>query len=202
VGDRAVSSSFLSEEEIQSLGLAGCGQEVRISKYARIYSPAQVTVGNNVRIDDFSILSGGKGICIGSNVHIGAHSALYGGAGIVLDDFSGISGRVSLYSVSDDYSGCTLTNATIPEEFRPRLCRGEIRLGRHAIVGAASTILPGVSVGEGCAIGAHSLVTKDCDPWMVYFGCPAKALRKRKRGLLASESEFLDWWSGERTPRS
>ncbi len=68
-----------------------------------------MAINDNVRIDDFCILSGH--IEIGSYIHIAAYSALYGGqAGIFMDDFLNISSRVFVYSVSDDYSGETMTN--------------------------------------------------------------------------------------------
>jgi galactoside O-acetyltransferase len=40
-------------------------------------------------------------------------------------------------------------------------------------------ILPGVVIGEGAAIGANSLVTKDCEPWKIYAGSPAKVIKTR-----------------------
>ena len=66
--------------------------------------------------------------------------------------------------------------------------------GRHVVVGAGSTNLPGVRHGEGAAVGAHTLVTKDCEAWWIYFGAPAKKLRRRSRELLALEKTLL---SGE-----
>ena len=74
-------------------------------------------MGDNVRIDDFCILSGY--IELGNNIHIAAFTALYGGEnGIFIDDFANLSSRVSVYSVSDDYSGETMTNPMIPDEYK------------------------------------------------------------------------------------
>ena len=39
-------------------------------------------------------------------------------------------------------------------------------------------IMPGVRIGEGCIIGANSLVTKDCEPDAVYVGSPAARRRE------------------------
>jgi maltose O-acetyltransferase len=44
-------------------------------------------------------------------------------------------------------------------------------------IGARATILPGVTIGHGCVIGAGAVVTRDCAPDTVYVGSPAKALR-------------------------
>lgn len=96
-------NSFLSQEEIAKIGLKSYGQNVYISRHASIYSPEKIAIGDNVRIDDFCILSGI--IEIGSCVHIAAYSAIYGGdKGVFISDYANISSRVSVYSVSDDYS--------------------------------------------------------------------------------------------------
>lgn len=95
-------TSFLSRDEIMSIGFASFGDNLKISRKASIYSPEKISIGNNVRIDDFCILSGR--INIGSNIHISAYVALYGQAGITIQDFSGISARCTLYSAIDDLS--------------------------------------------------------------------------------------------------
>ena len=45
--------SFYSAEELQTLGLASFGEDVRISRKASIYNPGRISIGNHVRIDDF-----------------------------------------------------------------------------------------------------------------------------------------------------
>ena len=101
-----------------------------------------------------------------------------------------MSSGVRIYSVSDDYSGGSMTNATIPEEFK-KISMGRVVLERHVIVGSGSIILPGVHVTEGCAIGALSLVNQSTDPWGVYAGIPVLRLRDRSRALLSLETKFL-----------
>jgi galactoside O-acetyltransferase len=180
-----------SEEELIEFGFKSIGRNVQISRKASIYNPGAISLGHHVRIDDFCILSGGKGIKLGSFIHIGSYSALFGGAKITMKDFSGLSARVTIYSESDDYSGCSLTNPTIPSEFKPKLKRGKVSLGRHVIVGANSTILPGTTLEDGAAVGAYTLVDKDCQGWFIYVGCPARKGRARKKNLLVLEATFL-----------
>jgi galactoside O-acetyltransferase len=64
-------------------------------------------------------------------------------------------------------------------------------LGRHVIVGSGTVILPGSRLEEGVAVGALSLVTKDCLAFGVYAGNPAKRIKERKRDLLVLEQRFL-----------
>lgn len=52
-----------------------------------------------------------------------------------------------------------------------------IRIGDGTWIGARATILPGVTVGEGCVIAAGAVVTADCDPHSLYGGVPARKIR-------------------------
>ena len=51
------------------------------------------------------------------------------------------------------------------------------RIGADCFVGGRALILPGVTVGDGCVIGAGSVVTRDVPPGSVVAGNPAKVLR-------------------------
>lgn len=181
--------SFYSQEELAKLGLKCYGKDVLISKKASIYGVADIALGNNVRIDDFCVLSGN--IRIGNYVHIAVYSALFGGqAGIEMKDFSGLSSKSVIYAASDNYSGSTLTNPTVSEKYRGLIER-RVTVGRHVVVGTGSTILPGVEIGDGCAIGSMSLVNKSLEQWGIYAGIPCRYIKPRNRELLELEAQFL-----------
>lgn len=180
-------NSFYDPAELAGLGFASFGSEVFISRKASLYQPEKITLGSHVRIDDFCILSGGAGITIGNFVHIAPYCGLYGGSGIEIADFAGLSSRVALYSESDDFSGESMTNPTVPLACKPKYNCGKIIIGRHAIIGTGATVLPGLSVGEGTAIGAHALVTHHCEPWGIYSGIPARRVKARSQALLKYE---------------
>lgn len=46
-------------------------------------------------------------------------------------------------------------------------------------IGYGSTVMGGITIGEGSIIGAGSLVTKDVEPYSIYAGVPAKKVRDR-----------------------
>ena len=176
-------NSFYSPEELASLGLGACGEDVLISRKASLYGAANIRLGSHVRIDDFCLLSGH--VTLGSHVHIAAGALLYGGeAGITFEDYSTISSRGAVYALSDDYSGLTMTNPTVPEAYTG-VSQAPVRIGKHVIIGTGSTVLPGVTVAEGCAVGAMSLLSRSTEPWGVYAGVPARRLRERSRALLS-----------------
>lgn len=186
-----MSNSFYSETELARLGLANYGRGVLISRHARIYGAEKIWLGNDVRIDDFSILSASGEIEIGSYIHIAPYAAIYGEAGVTMEDYTCISSRTVLYSASDDYSGESLTNPMLPRELKPLYRSAPIILRKHVLVGTCTTVLPGVEMGEGVAIGAHSLVTQSCPAWGLYVGVPARRIKERSRKLLELEREFL-----------
>lgn len=183
--------SFLSVEELESIGFSSLGSDVYISDKVSIYNPAKISIGSHVRIDDFCVLSAGDGgIEIGSYIHLAVYSSLIGSELIRLSDFVNISSRVSIYSNNDDYSGGTLTNPMIPYELK-NIHTAPVVLHKHVIVGSGSIILPGVTLNEGVAIGALSLINKDCNEFTIYAGVPAKPLRKRKKDLKFLEANLM-----------
>ena len=181
-------TSFLSQKEIDEIGFKAYGKNLKISRHACFYGASEMVIGNHVRIDDFCILSGRIELC--NFIHIAAYSAIYGGEkGVYIDDFANISSRVSIYAVNDDYSGESMTNPMIPDQYK--FVRSErVSIGKHVIIGSTSVILPGVVLAEGSAFGSFSLINKDSDAWSVNAGIPFKKMKDRSKGLLEKEELF------------
>lgn len=182
---------ILSREQIQEMGFASVGEGVRLSDKASYYGCSRISIGNNTRIDDFCVLSAGAGgITIGNYVHIAVYVSMLGGGKITIGDFAGISGRSSIYSSNDDYSGSAIASPIIPSEFT-NVTHADVVIGRHAVIGAGTIILPNVTIAEGVSIGALSLVKKDCKAFGIYVGVPARYIAERKKDLLELEKLFL-----------
>lgn len=194
MGSRA-KTSFYTEEELREIGFRSCGKNVKISRKASVYGEKNIMIGDNVRVDDFCLLSGK--ITLGNHVHIAAYSSLWGGqTGIEMKDFSGLSSRCSIYAESDDYSGKTLTNPTIPDQYLG-LHTGKVILEKHVIVGAGTVVLPGITVGEGSAVGSMSLVNRNLAEWGIYGGIPCKLLKPRSTEMLSLETQVLEGEASE-----
>lgn len=182
--------AYFTQEQLKQLGFKHIGKNVKISDKASIYNCGQIEIGDNSRIDDFCVISGK--IKIGRNVHIAPFCLVAGGEkGIIFEDFSGLAYQVQVFTQSDDYSGRTLTNPTIPDEYKKEI-KKEVIIGKHSIVGAGSIIMPGVTLAEGTSVGAMSLVLKSTEPWGIYVGNPAKRLKDRKKELLELEKKYLE----------
>lgn len=182
--------AFLDKEQLSAVGFKSLGKDVLISDKASIHNPENITLGDYSRIDDFCVVSGK--IEIGRNVHIAVFCNLAGGTkGIVLEDFSGLAYGVNLFTQSDDYSGRTLTNPTVPDKYKVETKKA-IFIGKHSIIGTNSIVFPGVNIAEGTSVGAQSIVTKSTDPWSIYIGTPAKKIKHRQKELLKLEQEYLN----------
>lgn len=72
------------------------------------------------------------------------------------------------------------------------------KLGNDIWIGQGATIMPGLSVGNGAIIGAHSLVTKDVEPYSIVVGLPAKHVRYRFESEIRDKLLKIEWWNWDR----
>lgn len=181
--------AFLTQAQLDDLPFKHLGKNVKISTITSFYNTKEISIGDNSRIDDFCLLKGP--LVIGRYSHVSPFCLISASlAPILIDDFVGISYSTSIFTSSDDYSGATLSNPLIPAEFKD-VAHGAVIIKKHVLVGANSIIMPGVIVGEGCAIGALTYVNHSTNPWGIYAGIPAKRIKERKQDLLKLEEEFL-----------
>ncbi|HEU4902670.1 MAG TPA: sugar O-acetyltransferase [Flavisolibacter sp.] len=105
---------------------------------------------------------------IGRNVFINHACSFLDLGGITIEDEVLLGPRVNLV---------TENHPLDPADRRALLCK-PIVIKRKAWIGAAATILPGVTIGENAVVAAGSVVTKDVPANTVVGGVPAKALKK------------------------
>jgi maltose O-acetyltransferase len=75
------------------------------------------------------------------------------------------------HEIGPPWQRCTIEAITKP-----------VRIEEGCWIGSGVTILPGVTVRQGCVVGAHSLVTKSTEPNGLYVGNPAKRIRDLPAG--------------------
>ena len=186
-------TGYFSKDDLKFSGFKSVGDNVRIAKNCNIIGLNNISIGDNVIIDAFcSIIAPGPAeLKLGSFIHIGAFCHLLASDGIEIKDFSGLSQGVKVYSKTDDYTGRSLTNPTIPSKYKI-LNKGKITMGEHVIIGANSVILPHVTIGDGASIGALSLVSTSLDSWGMYFGNPLRRFTTRSKDLLIKKEEFMN----------
>ncbi len=52
-----------------------------------------------------------------------------------------------------------------------------VRIGNAVWLGLRTSVLPGVTVGDGCIVAAGAVVAADCEPNGLYAGVPARRIR-------------------------
>lgn len=182
-----------TEADLAGEGFRSLGDNVRVARNCTIIGAENISIGSNVRIDgNCTIVATGKGyLRLGNYIHIGGNSVLLASEGIEMEDFSTLSWGVKVFTRSDDFSGRHMTNPTVPEKYTG-VTRGAVTVSRHVVVGAGCVILPAVTLGEGVAVGALSLVSNSLDEWGIYAGVPARRVKERHRDLLALEQSLHD----------
>lgn len=129
--------------------------------------------GKNINVERYAYFT--PGLTIGDRSGIGIRCEIYGQVTIGRDVMMGP--EVVIYT-----SGHRFDRTDIPmmdqgsTEMRPVTIGNDVWIGRRVI------IMPGVTIGDGCVIGAGAVVTKDIPPYSVVGGVPAKILKERRCG--------------------
>jgi len=139
-----------------------------------------VTIGKNCIIGNFTLIR--EGVIIGDNVKIGSHNSIEPHASIgsqtrtqghcMISEHSKIGCDVFLGPYFNNPADNTIGQPIGEYKPNPAIVMDNVRIGSKVV------ITPGNVIGEGCIIGAGSVVTKDTTPHYLYYGNPAKKIRK------------------------
>ena len=169
--------------------LKKCGYDVRISDLAHISRPELVEIGSHIVIDMWVYIS--TNLIMGHYIHIAPSVTILGGAGSLLKmgNFTNIGSGGRIVCATDDFEQ-GLISPVVPLEYRTIISKPVI-FEDYATLGVNCTVLPGVTLGEGCIVGANSVVTKNTEPWMIYAGSPARPIKPRKKERILESSIIL-----------
>lgn len=181
-----------SEQYDYSL-LKQCGKDVFISARAEIRRPHLVSVGHHVAIDSGVYIT--TKAVIGDYTHISPYVTVIGGekSSFHLGHFATVAAGSRIIAGSDKFMGEGFTSVTVPEEFRDEVVYSTVLISRFAGIGSNVVILPGVTIGEGSVVGASALVTEDTEPWTIYTGIPARAVKVRKKERMLEFAKRLGY---------
>ncbi len=180
------------------------GRRFGLGRMVRVLYPECLTVGDDVTIDDFGYLhclsepgvriGSGASIdrnlwlhCggrpddyahgffeIGDNSYIGCNAVLGAGGGIRIGDHVLIGQSVNMHAENHSFE-----DPGVPIYQQGVTYKG-IVVEDDCWIGSKVTILDGVTIGRGSAIGAGSVVTRSIPPYSVAMGAPAQVIRSRK----------------------
>ncbi|OCH11929.1 dTDP-6-deoxy-3,4-keto-hexulose isomerase [Aliivibrio sp. 1S165] len=143
-------------------------------------SDVQTTnIGENTRIWQFSVVL--KDAVIGNDCNICAHTLIEND--VIIGNNVTVKSGVYIWDgirIEDDVfigPNATFTNDNAPrsKQYPEKFLTTVIKKG--ASIGANATILPGITLGEFCMVGAGSVVTKDIPAYALVVGNPAKFVR-------------------------
>lgn len=145
------------------------GKNVRLSRHGTVINPQEVTIGDNVFISE----------CF----HISAHSFKIGRDVIIGPRLTAICNNHIFNRV-----GQTVHEYANDKTYKP------IEIESDSWLGANVTLLPGVKVGQGCIVGAGSVVTKTLPPYTICVGMPCKPIKTRfTEDDLKKHLQMLSW---------
>lgn len=128
-------------------------------------------IGKNVNVERNAFFN--PKVEIGDNSGIGIDCELNGK--IKIGDNVLMGPEVVFYTQNHEFKD--KNRLIINQDFRKE---EQIEIGNDCWIGRRTIILPGVNIGEGCVIGAGSIVTKSFEPYSIIAGNPAKCIGRRE----------------------
>ncbi len=145
--------------------------------YSHVQELRKARVARTANIAPNAGFANGQNIVIGDHVTLGAYCQLWAGPGdaqIVVGEYALFAPDVMVTATSYRYDeGAPVTDQEMDE--------AGIAIGADCWLGRGATILAGTQLGEGCIVGAHSVVRGAFPPYSVIAGNPAKQVGDRKR---------------------
>ena len=148
---------------------------VKISKDVKIKDGTKVILSPGCWISHHCSFWGGGTIVLGKNTHIGSFSSIFASkdGGVSIGDEVNCSRNMFVIDSNHSYDD---VNSLI----RLQPLRSEkITIGNDVWIAANVTIVKGASIGNGCVVGACSLVNKKFGDGVVLGGVPAAIIKKR-----------------------
>lgn len=69
-----------------------------------------------------------------------------------------------------------------------------VTIGNDVWIGHGAVIMPGISIGHGCVVGANAVVTRDVPDYTIVAGSPARPIRPRFPAEIVERLLRLQWW--------
>lgn len=161
-------------------------EDAIISERIRIRHPSKFFFSKGVIVDDFSYFS--TEVQIGVYSHLAPNITISGGQKrvVTIGRFCGISAGVSIHASSSDYIGFSMDLPSVPTELQFGGESEDIAIGDFCLLGAKSTILPGVQLPEGVSIAAGAVVSnRHYDPWTLITRTGESIPRNVNRKLIS-----------------
>jgi acetyltransferase-like isoleucine patch superfamily enzyme len=166
--------------EIQGPGELRYGARVRIGEGTRLDLPKDsvLEIGDDVSISRFAhIVPGSSGhVLVGSRTTVQDDCRIYGD--VTIGPCCIFAPNVFVSSGAHVFDALPHLPIRDQDRLAP-VASGPIRIFADCWFGINSVVMPGITIGRGCVVGANSVVTTDLPPYSVAVGNPAKIVRQR-----------------------
>lgn len=130
--------------------------------------------GKGVNVHRGAAFGSGRAVKVGNYSHLGENVRINGRGGVSLGDNVLMGPDIIIYSGTHNFSSVAMPIQKQGMRYAP------VVIGNDVWLGARVVILPGVTIGDGCIIGANAVVTKDLPPFSIAVGIPARVIKKRE----------------------
>ncbi len=125
------------------------------------------------------VISSPHGLTIGDHVSIGPRTTIQVDGRIGDHTLIGMSVQIcGRHDHAIDEVGRAVVDSTWVGD-RPGRPSDRVSIGSDVWIGGHSTVLSGVSIGDGAIVGAASVVTRDVPAFSIVVGCPARVVGMR-----------------------
>jgi len=126
----------------------------------------------------------------GDKLIIGKFCMIASGVSFIMNGANHLTKSISSYPFS--IFGNDWSNAMEGKSFPNK---GNTTIGNDVWIGHKATIMAGVTIGDGAIIAAHSVVTKDVEPYSIVGGNPVKLIKKRFTDQQITTLLKHQWWN-------
>lgn len=153
------------------------GENIQVGKYVdfKVTDNATLEIGDKVVLGDYVhilLTKPNPHLYIGREVAIGRYSIISVKDNVSIGPYTLIGQNVQITDNGHTYDRNNLIKYQLSTN-KP------VKIGYDCWIGSGAKILSGVTIGNGCIIGANSVVTKDIPDYAVAVGCPARVIKYR-----------------------
>lgn len=171
------------------------GEEVTIGDFTRV---------RNSHVEDFCYIDRQNlllGVTMGKRSYTGPWDMIFK---CIIGSYCSISYGVTIGAPEHDYSRASTHQFIYDPKYRlfdeDQDLRNEkfsqpVEIGNDVWIGCNSTILRGVTIGDGAVIAANAVVTKDVPPYAIVAGVPARVIKYRFSNEIINRLLMIKWWN-------
>jgi aminopeptidase-like protein/acetyltransferase-like isoleucine patch superfamily enzyme len=172
--------------------LSGTNKKAYLGKI-NLTGKASIEIGNMTYFSGSIIVNGN------AHLEIGSYCSLANGIEIFTSNINHPTSFTTTYNlhsnarIVENAMGLELPN--FHSNIKQLKKRKDVTIGNDVWIGRDVLIMNGINIGDGCIIGTRSTITKDCEPYGVYVGTPAKLVKYRFNQDIITQLLAIKWWN-------